>query len=246
MLNTSVPIMELQPLSPSIPCGSRAMLSAALQFLAPLGGVVMGQGVILSRAPSNWHQRLFTFHLSSSNLSGIIFANRGLDEEMREEYLDMMVSTPPSCVSEKSYNTRDQNAHCVTIKSLAVYPRDIMKARTPFAELARWIMYGRRAPVSAPLDPANLIPRIVHIVRFTEDSSKNKDMRFDHFLSMLSALYVGGFERVFLHVNMVPHGRWWDELAGENITVIPIDNFQYVFQQEIRVIQHKSDVARLV
>lgn len=247
MLNTSVPIMELQPAPSNISCWSKTMLSFALGLLAPLGGVVIGPDVIVARAPSNLHELPFAFHLSnsSSKISCIIFANRGFDEATREKYMEMMMSTPPSCVTKKAYNTNDQNAYCVSNTS-PLYPRDIMNAWTPFAELVRWLLYGKRAPVVVPQDPNNLIPRITHYVRFLGDKSKDKDMRFDHFLSVLSALYIGGFEHVYLHMNKAPHGRWWEELAGENVTVIPMDNFHSVFQQEIKVIQHVSDVARSV
>ena len=168
-----------------------------------------------------------------------------------ERYLKEVVSAPASCVSEKFYNALDDPAarhhyRCISITS-QLFPRDIMQAQTPFAELVRWLLYGRRSPVVVPQDPGNLIPRITHYVRFEDDADERKEgkkLRFDRFLSVLSALYLGGFERVYMHVNKAPHGGWWDELAGENVTVVPMDKFQSVFQNEIKVIQHVADVAR--
>ena len=61
---------------------------------------------------------------------------------------------------------------------------------------------------------------------------------------ILSALYVAGFHHVYLHVKQEPTGRWWEELRGENITVVMLQESYTVFQQNVSWIKHISDLSR--
>ena len=61
---------------------------------------------------------------------------------------------------------------------------------------------------------------------------------------ILSALYVAGFHHVYLHVTHELTGRWWEELRGENITVLRLQESHTVFQQKVTWIKHISDLSR--
>ena len=61
---------------------------------------------------------------------------------------------------------------------------------------------------------------------------------------VLSTLYLGGFERVYIHVDREPKGRWWQSLKTENITVLKLHKPNYVYQQKLLGITHFSDVSR--
>ncbi|KAK7103960.1 uncharacterized protein [Littorina saxatilis] len=67
-------------------------------------------------------------------------------------------------------------------------------------------------------------------------------------VNILSALYVAGFERVFLHLEgEEPRGRWWEEVKKErNVTVMKAVRPSSVFQTKVDVVQHVSDVLRYI
>ena len=67
---------------------------------------------------------------------------------------------------------------------------------------------------------------------------------FGRFLSVLSSLHVAGFQRVYLHVDAPPRGRWWEELAGENVTLVRFKRPRSVYQTHVGVMEHVSDIAR--
>nr|KAG5708630.1 hypothetical protein BaRGS_034847 [Batillaria attramentaria] len=62
---------------------------------------------------------------------------------------------------------------------------------------------------------------------FSKSSSdvtrESNRFQFLHFLSVLSALHVGGFEHVYVHGEVRPEGRWWDELNEENVTFVRLE-----------------------
>ena len=61
---------------------------------------------------------------------------------------------------------------------------------------------------------------------------------------VLSALYLGGFERVYMHVDRVPTGPWWESLKKEKITVLKLQKPNFVYQQKVLGITHFSDISR--
>ena len=61
---------------------------------------------------------------------------------------------------------------------------------------------------------------------------------------VLSALYLGGFQHVYIHVDREPTGRWWQSLKTENITVLTLQRPNFVYQQKLLLITHFSDVSR--
>ncbi|XP_059172907.1 uncharacterized protein LOC131953640 [Physella acuta] len=69
---------------------------------------------------------------------------------------------------------------------------------------------------------------------------------FQSYLSVLSALYVGGFQRVFVHGDTRPSGHWWDRLQGENLTFVHVETTETVYQQAVNVLAHKADVLRIL
>ena len=55
---------------------------------------------------------------------------------------------------------------------------------------------------------------------------------------------MAGFERLYIYGNIMPEGKWWDRLQGENITFVPLNVFDYVYQQPVLEAQHKTDILR--
>ncbi|XP_059142439.1 uncharacterized protein LOC131930095 [Physella acuta] len=132
----------------------------------------------------------------------------------------------------------------------SVYPKDVWDNSSRFSELARWIHYGRRGIIKVRQTdrPQDYIPLISHLVLFPakEQSAKSTEFRFLHYLSVISALHVAGFKRVFVHGDEIPQGEWWDKLGGENVTFVKIEQPETVFQHGVAVPAHQSDVLRVL
>ncbi|XP_070202073.1 uncharacterized protein [Littorina saxatilis] len=251
-LKESLPNLQLKKLPDSyVSCGSEVMLDMMLGFLAPEGGVFLGQGVILTRAPAQFHTTPFSFHFAASayKTQGVVFAKQGFkDRATRQHYLKKIVSAPATCVSEKSYNEANYQSDvvCLSYSDSILYPKDIMFSSTPFAELARWLFYGKRAPVKIQKDPNNLIPRITHFIKLKGGGSYSNTLTFRQFLGVLSALYVGGFHHVYFHAEGTPEGRWWQELQKENVTWVKIARISSVYSNPVGNVAHVSDVLRFL
>ena len=246
--------MELQQIFP-MDCASSSVVNTTLAFLSAQGGVYIGQSLLLSRPPSGNNSFVFSVSkTSSSPARGIILTTQGFNESTQQGYIrDILLSTSPKCASVELYNEKglsdDESSWCIEINETnALHPRDILDSETPFAELARWLFYGKRAPLVVPQNLGSLIPRISHYIWLEsgEGSLFEGPEGFSRFLSSLSSLYVAGFEHVYLHVERAPRGRWWEALAGENVTVVHVQRPRSVYQSRINVVEHASDVARLV
>ncbi|PVD32145.1 hypothetical protein C0Q70_07574 [Pomacea canaliculata] len=72
------------------------------------------------------------------------------------------------------------------------------------------------------------------------------DLPFSKFLSMISALYVGGFQHVYVHGNMEPEGEWWQQLRSENVTFVRIEKPTPMFQMDFPNLQASSDFLRSI
>lgn len=252
-LKASLAGLELRqlPAADSARCGSRDMLSTALSFLSSKGGVYIGADVILARPPPQSSKNELWFAAltaSADKTRAIVSVQAGFTKTEQESHVQRILSSPPGCVGVDSYS---EEVDCVLLET-DIYPRDIMDAETPFAELARWLFYGKRAPLRVQPDPSNPIPRISHFFKLENKESSpfeklyQGEFSFIHFLNILSALYVAGFQHVYVHAEKRPHGKWWDELAKENVTFVQIDRPRSVFQNAIDVVQHVSDISRYV
>ena len=193
------------------PCGTAQLLGTMLKTLSEAGGVYIGEGVVLTRVPEVFASHTpfwFAFSETPGDVTrGIVWANRGVDEAARGDLLRNITSGKPSCDAVASFDTRSPTSVCVTVDD-SLAPRDLRKGRTAFAELARWLFYGSRRTLAVVNGSAEAIPRLSHYVWLTSDKSAlyGKDLAFSQFLSILSALYVGGFERVWVHGNSEPRG----------------------------------------
>ncbi|XP_076455762.1 uncharacterized protein LOC143290297 [Babylonia areolata] len=272
-LKQSLPNLVLRPLPRgSPPCGSPELLDLALSFLQPEGGIFLGSNVIISRLPRDLHQRPFWFAFSpnakpdndndnsgSSPLHqpldsfdvtrGVIVAHQGFSEETKRKYVNQILTSPPECVAPETFDDHDpdseENARCVVVADKPdIYPVGIMYADSPFGQLSRWLYYGTRSTMYPKTGEGDPIPRISHLIWFSQNRKSPYEMEFYQFLTVLSALYVGGFRHVYIHGNAGFHGVWWDRLRGENVTFVPMEVPEVVWQQVVNNPSHQSDVIR--
>ena len=78
--------------------------------------------------------------------------------------------------------------------------QDIMYEESHFATLARWLYYGKKSPMLPELIP-NSIPRISHFVWFNRNPDSPTELKFYQYITIMSALHVGGFHDVYVHGN---------------------------------------------
>lgn len=266
-LKQSLPHLVLQPLPrDSPPCGSRDLLYGMLHLLQREGGgVLLGANVILARLPRlpDLHRRGVWFAFSpqlnpdagSGRLDftrGVVIATKDFDEDARQSYMRQIVSSSsavPQCVTPAAFDSHapdsEENAPCVAFHDKPdVYPVGIMYANSSFGQLARWMFYGTRSPMHPRTKQGAPIPRISHVIWFSPDSGAPSTMEFYQYLTVLSALYVGGFHHVYVHGNAGFSGPWWQRLKGENVTFVWMEEPEMVYQQEVKNPSHKSDVTR--
>lgn len=250
-LTTSVPHLELVHVSRSL-CAPDNVFKTLLSFFSQHGGVFLGPGLLLTQPP--------TFHDSSKiwvarehgagPTKVIVAVASGFDGATLLRSISSSSSSSPPAVTEcASVHNFNDAASCVAVET-GIHPRDIVTSPAPFAELARWLFYGSRATLEAKRDPSNLIPRISHYIKLTPavggelSRYETSELTFHHFLSIVSALYLGGFERVYLHADHQPRGRWWEELRKENVTFVPVDPPPVALRPEARPHQTAGDVTK--
>ena len=86
------------------------------------------------------------------------------------------------------------------------------------------------------------VPNLVHYIFFN-----TKQIYFYNLLSVLSSYRILHPCFIFIHGNIIPTGKWWNHLLElvPNIVFVKTEAPMKVFQHEVNVIQHKSDVVRL-
>ncbi|KAL8559325.1 hypothetical protein ACOMHN_060015 [Nucella lapillus] len=264
-LKQSLPNLVLRVLpQASPPCGSLQMLDLALSFLQQDGGIFLGSNVIISRVPRDIALRPFWFAFSPNNRTdkdtlrlldnldvtrGVIIAKEGFDDAKKTAYTNQILKSRPECISPEEFDAHapdsEENARCVVVRDKPdIYPVRIMYANSSFGQLARWMYYGTRAPLYPNTAEGDPIPRISHLIWFSPSRNEPHTMEFYQFLTVLSALYVGGFHHVYIHGNAGFVGPWWKSLKTENVTFVRLDDPEMVYQQMVNNPSHKSDVTR--
>ncbi|CAL1535240.1 unnamed protein product [Lymnaea stagnalis] len=258
-LKQSVPNLVLRHTNLTPRCGSREVLAFGLRQLADEGGIYVGERTVLTHFPGEAFSREFSYFnfrrldLSHDVSQGVVFSRFGFSEASLENKVNEIAASTNSCYTVEEYNEASRLSLGPTLKPClvlaeSVYPRDVWNGTSPFAELARWLFYGKRSRLEVQPGPENddLIPLISHMVWIGSDDAANPSkFQFLHYLSVVSALHVAGFRRVFVHGESEPTGRWWDRLQHENVTFVKIQRPETVFQQEVSGPSQESGVLRL-
>nr|KAG5687211.1 hypothetical protein BaRGS_006832 [Batillaria attramentaria] len=234
----SLPNLEFREFS-SVACEGEKLRTLALGILSKTGGVLMGASTILTRHP-DLVEPVQTFLLKDENAGfrGLVIADGPFKVEGK---ITKLVKNNEKSLCQKFDNFEINLADCLIVDK-AVFPRDIVVAGTPFAEFARWLFYGRRKAMIVEREESP-IPRVTHYVRF-QGSRYAKELSFQHYLSVLSALHVAGFTQVFVHGDAEPTGPLWGDLKRENVTFVRLQKPKFVFQNKIEVVEHASDISR--
>lgn len=90
-------------------------------------------------------------------------------------------------------------------------------------------------------DRKNLVPKIVHFVRFGQPA-----ISFIDLICIKAALLQIKPERLYIHSDIPPSGKYWEMLKHvEAMRYVHRDRPTEIFGKHISVVQHASDVARL-
>ncbi|CAL1534275.1 unnamed protein product [Lymnaea stagnalis] len=265
-LRQSFPSLVLRPTSRVLNCDSLDSLNFALEQLASTvgGGVYLGERAVLTFVPSEWkHQEYVTYLTPGTNSSDevIVFARHGLVEPnvTLNQFKVSLLGEPHQCLSVNDFNELMKSRGAVDpekwpddvispclVAPKELYPFNISDNTTPFGGVARILFYGKSdLLIPKPSeDPADFIPAVVHMITLKPDVNNDSYWSFHSYLSVLSALYVGGFHRVYVHGDIVPTGEWWDKLTRENVTFVYVQNVETVFQNPVKQRPHQSDILR--
>lgn len=194
-----------------------------LDILERHGGIYMPEDAIFLRIPDRFRSQPFVSGVTSCSLhfffDGIVFGRK--DEfivpasEKAKLRMIAMCSTRNKdflrpCASEASFRESPElQPSCVRLQK-ALVPKDLWSAGDRLANITKTIVYGRTdvRPQRSSL-PEDRAPRIAHYL-----CSDDCRLSFGTYVSVLSALYVGGLDRVLLHGPTEPSGVWWHRLQS--------------------------------
>ncbi|XP_076444366.1 uncharacterized protein LOC143282562 [Babylonia areolata] len=221
-------------------CDAKNLLDTAFGVLASRGGFYIGPNVVLTRFPKDIVSKPFWVGMTGAT-PGVLFVRDSFNNDKKLEFIKRAVSEAKTCGDVDAYNQAGalSGPPCVLLTN-EIRPKDIVTAVTPFAEMARWLYYGKRKSNTSS------IPRIAHMTWLDPSGGgqKKRPFHFFHFLSVLSALHVAGLRHVYVHGDVSPDGEWWERLRGENITFVPVEAISQVYQQFVRLAAHRSDIVR--
>ncbi|XP_059142438.1 uncharacterized protein LOC131930094 [Physella acuta] len=254
-MKQSLPNFILRHTTEVLKCGTEDVLRFVLKKLSSEGGIYIGERTIVTGIPKELSTGNFYSSFRENGVvhdvtQGVIYSKEGFPENTIEEKIQSFSKTNSKCLTIEELNSHAESLGsksfdntCVVVWS-SVFPKDSWNSTTKFAELARWLFYGQRARFETKLaeKDSDMIPLLSHIVWIQHG---NDEFNFLHFLSVISALHVAGFQRVYVHGDARPHGQWWDKLSGENVTYVKIESPEVIFQQRVGGAQHQSDVLRL-
>jgi len=204
-------VLKQLPASVAASCDVPGSQPIALSFLQQNGGVWVSSNVIVTHVPRDVSNQSMwaTFAASPDGkthdfLHGVVITTGQMDPNNFSRQLSSS-SVIPKCTYPETYEVGrkepSDSLSCVYVSdNPAIYPKDIMVANSSFAELARWLYYGRRAPLFPKRVPGS-IPRISHVVWFNRDETSPRELPFYQYLTILSALYVAGLHHVYVHGN---------------------------------------------
>ncbi|KAH9508315.1 hypothetical protein Btru_050827 [Bulinus truncatus] len=260
-LSQSLPSLVLQHTDRVLNSNTTDSVNYALEQIAAslTGGVYFGERALLTHIPSQWKSvDYMTYALPGASASEqmIVYARRGItsSDVTFDKFKSDVINASHECVTSDSFNevvtsqdpkSLETLSPCITLTG-PIYPENIINNSSPFGKLARMLYYGKPdiITVQPTQDPSQFIPPISHMIALDLEDNQVVNWTFTNYLSVLSALYIGGFKRVYVHGNQIPTGEWWDRLAQENVKFVYIDRADRVFMNPVRVLAHQSDILR--
>ncbi|ESO91426.1 hypothetical protein LOTGIDRAFT_153870 [Lottia gigantea] len=191
-----------------------------LQILAEHGGVYIPDNVLMANFPQGLHKYQFTGNVlslgSEEYQDGLLSINTndfevpGNSQELElllaKEYANQIKMS--NCVDDKEFEkTKNVKTMCINVNML-LFPKNIWYSNSKFSMISRYIAYDKLS-LHPLYDLNNPFPKIAHYI-----CDSYHPFNFSSFISVLSSIFVAKLNRVYIHVNEVPSGRWWNLLQS--------------------------------
>src|SRR5689334_12962743 len=94
------------------------------------------------------------------------------------------------------------------------------------------------------MEPQLRIPNHFHFILFVPQPQKTTEFLWMWYMAILSAKVVNKPERIYLHLNGTPTGRWWDEVRNI-VEVTPASIPVAIGSKPIKQQAHMADCLRM-
>ncbi|XP_059156129.1 uncharacterized protein LOC131941134 [Physella acuta] len=260
-LRQSLPLLDLVQIDTNIQCNTLDALGVVLEKLAvsKVGGIFVGERITLTRIPDELITRNSIAYSSRGGKFSeeiIVFVKQNDQTNLDiEEFKTAVLKSSLECHTPEQYDSnavgsnpftdRNHSSLCIVLSN-TIYPEYIANSTSSFSAVIRSLYYGKpdRVFPKQTQDPTDLAPLINHLILVNSNTHQPIDWTFEFYLCVLSALYVARFQRVYVHGNTEPTGKYWNKLKAENVTFVHIESFSSVFQKQIKETAHKADVLR--
>ncbi|BFZ14884.1 hypothetical protein BsWGS_17923 [Bradybaena similaris] len=189
-----------------------------LSLLEYFGGIFIPEDSILVDFPIYLRAADFVSGVVAKTLTeyldGIIVAKKnGFISPSSQSGLNVVLASGRSaaqgtikpCGTIDHFNTEEQG-ECICVKvDREIFPYNIWQNQTSFSKLTRLAAYGV-SDVPPRVSKRSTIPKIAHYICW------DCEVKFSTYLSILSALYVAGLSKVYIHSVKQPTGVWWTHL----------------------------------
>ncbi|XP_059144264.1 uncharacterized protein LOC131931470 [Physella acuta] len=258
-LKQSLANLIFRKINRPIQCNTMDAVDVALEQMASnkVGGFYVGERAVLTHVPDTWKTgKYFTYQKqgSSSSEDMIVFVNvkQGIDGKNESDiklFKNSVLNQTIECYTPEQFDNEGQSSDnvgtmtspCVVLPT-PIFPENILNSSSPQNAFLRWLCYS---DTQQTIDTPELVPLINHVIYLNKNPGQPIVWSFENYVNIISSLYLGGFERVYVHGDTEPSGKFWDRLKSENVTFVYVDQPYSVFQQDINVMEHKSDILRV-
>ncbi|KAK7501889.1 hypothetical protein BaRGS_00006975 [Batillaria attramentaria] len=199
------------------------------------GGIYMPEDAIFLRIPDRFRFESFVSGITSCSLNfffeGIMIA------QCNSHNKDVLRPCTPEARFRESPESQPS---CVRLQT-SLFPKDVWNVDDRLANLTKMVAYGKTdvRPKRSSL-PEDRVPRIAHYL-CTDDCV----ISFSTYLSILSALNVGGLDRALIHGPTQPSGVWWQRLQSQHRNTVLHLHREFSFAQDPSL-QMTNDMRRYI
>jgi hypothetical protein len=150
----------------------------------------------------------------------------------------------PATLCDKNLTHEDV---CLHLASPGIVVRHLPQSGGSLAAFLRYNYYGSANPIYPISHSVDVIPKVGHYVYLGGDVVTDKELGFEMYMSILSAIGIGGVKCVYIHGTVRFTGKLWNDLQQRGYCVRwhywPIP--RGVWQQELKgKVEHKADIVR--
>ena len=231
-LQQEYPFIRLEKIE-SCPESYEERMTVIMDDMKLRGGFYVHENTTITSSVAGLRKREMVNALDPNTGQGFLMTRVGMD--LRTASSDIQCAT-------NSSELTPNGLYCVNADE-EIFPAEIWEYNGTFRQLARWAAYGKTGPMRAVQDYSELAPNIAH---YTWPLwPKHTDMDFTFYISILSVLYVGKVDVVYIH-GEAPTGPYWERLQpSDKIKVVYRNTSTSVYMQTVKGKAHISDIWRL-